>query len=106
MTQSTSSESLEGRPLNRNLFLNINEKRISLKDQGSNKINRCKKIGIGSKFLLLFQQVIFLNRELVDRGLAEWDMPPDSWAAAPRRAVATPRRAPAPLPTSINNDAD
>lgn len=43
MTQSTSSESLEGRPLNRNLFLNINEKRISLKDQGSNKINRCKK---------------------------------------------------------------
>ncbi|XP_045785728.1 A-kinase anchor protein 1, mitochondrial isoform X1 [Maniola jurtina] len=24
------------------------------------------------------QQVIFLNRELVDRGLAEWDVPPDS----------------------------
>ncbi|CAH0604715.1 unnamed protein product [Chrysodeixis includens] len=24
------------------------------------------------------QQVIFLNRELVDRGLAEWDIPPDS----------------------------
>jgi hypothetical protein len=26
----------------------------------------------------VLQQVIFLNRELVERGLAEWEAPPDS----------------------------
>lgn len=38
----------------------------------------------------IFQQVIFLNRELVDRGLAEWAIPPDSWAA---RGAGSARRA-------------
>lgn len=27
---------------------------------------------------VLLQQVIFLNRELVERGFAEWDVPADS----------------------------